>query len=55
MGSNEIASSHLEGLIISKPASGAPEIKCVFHNENIWLTQMQITTANNTEVISFEF
>lgn len=55
MGSNEIAFSHLEGLIISKPASGVPKIKYVFHNENIWLAQTQIMTANNTEVISFEF
>ncbi|GEM_PF-5769782 len=30
MGSNEIASSHLEGLIVSKPASGAPEINVFF-------------------------
>lgn len=42
MGSNDIIPAHTGDIVIYQSASGAPEIECVFHGENMWLTQAQM-------------
>ncbi len=39
MGSDEIMPASSGDIVIYQSASGMPEIECVFHGENMWLTQ----------------
>lgn len=39
MGSNEVIPANSGDIVIYQSASGTPEIECVFHGENMWLTQ----------------
>lgn len=42
MESNEIVPSRSGDIVIYQSASGSPEIECVFHGDNMWLTQAQM-------------
>lgn len=39
MESKEIVPAKLGDIVIHQSAAGFPEVECVFHGENMWLTQ----------------